>query len=149
MARRAKPFRYRGWYCTNAGGVAQQKLCREEEGYKNAEIALARLLVQRDDAKKEGNLTVPGPGIRAELPPVLPTQQFATGLAGPQPKTVAEVYDDFMAVKKAETAEETYEWYQDKLDTFFERFATRPVASITYEEGSDPLRDECWPTYQR
>jgi integrase len=40
-----------------------------------------------------------------------------------------------MAVKKSETDEATYAWYRDKLDPFFERFANRPVATITYEEG--------------
>jgi integrase len=139
MPRRPKPFLYRGWYCTNAGGVPQQKLCKAEEGYKNAETALARLLVQRADAQQAGKLNVPGPGVRPNLPPVLPTQAageaYAPGLAGPQSKTVAEVYNDFMDMKKAETTGGTYFWYRDTLDPFFERFATRPIASITYEEG--------------
>jgi integrase len=129
MARRSKPFLYRGWYCTNAGGVPQQKLCREEQGHKSAEVALARLLVQKADAKQEGKLAVPGPGVRAIA------EQYAPGLAGPQPKTVAEVFNDFMTVKKAETDEATYSWYQDKLAAFYNRFATRPISSIDYEEG--------------
>src|SRR4051794_1027484 len=109
MPRKAKPFLYRGWYCTNAGGVPQQKLCKEEEGFKKAEIALARLIVQRADGVQEGGVKVAGPGIKADLPPVLPTRQpqanYAPGLGGPQPKTVAEVYDEFMDIKKAETDE--------------------------------------------
>jgi integrase len=141
MARQAKPYLYRGWYCTNAGEVPHHKLCREEQGYKEAEICLARLIVQRDDTKKEGKLNVPGPGIRTD-----PTQQYGPGLAGPQPKTVAEVYDDFMSMVQAEHAKETYIWYQGKLKPFFERFATRPITSIKYKEG---LAYKTWLTNEK
>src|SRR5262249_35483089 len=137
MPRQAKPFLYRGWFCTNAGGKPQQKLCREEEGRKQAELALARLLVRREDARQEGKLAVPGPGIQAS--PGSASQQgngnYAPGLAGPQPKTVAVVYDEFMEAKKSETDPATYTWYRDKLDPFFEEFATRALASITYKDG--------------
>ena len=109
-----------------------------EEGFKAATLALARLKVQRADAQQEAKVTVPGPGIRADLPPVLPTQpaqNYAPGLAGPQAVTVAQVFDEFMDMQKTENDEDTYSFSQDKLATFYERFATRPIRSLTYEEG--------------
>jgi integrase len=119
MPSRPKPFVYRGWYCTNAGGVPQKKLCREEEGLKKAELALARLLVQRADGTAKAR----------------PRATHAPGLEGPRSPTVAETYDAFMDVKKTETRKGTYDWYRDKLDAFYERFGTRALNSITYEEG--------------
>jgi hypothetical protein len=138
MPRRPKPFLYRGWYCTNVGGVPQQKLCKEEEGYRQAELALARLLVQRADAQQEAKLNVPGPGIRADLPPVLVTQNGDPQLlTGPKAKTVVEVHDEFLDMKKVENDEATYVHYRDKLAPFYERFGTRPIRTLTLQDGLD------------
>jgi hypothetical protein len=103
MPRPPKPYVFREWFCTNFGGVAKQKLCRVEEGYKAAELALARLVVQRADAEQEGTAGVPGRGVQADLPPVLPT--CGAGLGGPKARLVGEVFDEFLDVKKVETEE--------------------------------------------
>jgi integrase len=133
MPRRPKPFLYRGWYCTNAGGVPQQKLCREEEGLRQAELALARLLVQRADAQQEAKLAVPGPGVRAGGPQ--PSDAYAPGLAGPQARMVADVFNEFLDMKKVENDELTYIHYRDKLTPFYERFGGRPIRSLTLQDG--------------
>ena len=129
MPRPPKPFLYRGWYCTNAGGIPQQKLCREEEGRRQAELALARLLVQRADAQQEAKLDVPGPGIRVN------PDAYAPGLAGPSAKLIAEVFDEFLDVKRVENDELTYIHYRDKLTPFYDRFGTRPIRSLTLQDG--------------
>jgi integrase len=142
MPRPSKPYVFRGWYCTNYGGVAKQKLCKVEEGLRAAELALARLKVQRADAEQEGKLGVPGTGVRADLPPVLPTQTqaeetFGLGLGGPKAKLVGEVFDEFLNVKEVDTDELTYIWYRDKLTPFYLRFRERPLRSVTLQDGLD------------
>jgi hypothetical protein len=134
MPRKPKPYVKDGWFCTSVGGVQHQKLCRVEDGLNKADLALARLKVMREDARREGVLLpTPGPGIAAYHggSPVVPPR----AVAGPAHATVAQVYDDFMDVKKAECSEHTYAWYRDKLDPFFERFAGRAISSLTYEDG--------------
>jgi integrase len=119
MPRRAKPFLYRGWYCTNVGGIPQRKLCREKDGRRQAEVALARLLVELADGTEKS----PGPGIRHQDP--------AAG------KTVADVFNEFLDVKKVENDPATYFFYRDTLTPLFERFASRLIRSLTHEDGLD------------
>ncbi len=144
MPQPAKPFIFRGWYCTNYGGVAKQKLCRVEEGMRAADLALKRLQVQRADAEQEGKVTVAGPGIQSGLPPLLSTQvaanAYGPGLAGPQGKLVYEIHDEFLDAKRTETEGLTYVSYRDKLVPFYERFGQRPVRSLTHQDGLEYKR---------
>jgi integrase len=65
--------------------------------------------------------STPGPGVVPRPTVTLPN--------------VLEVYNDFMEFKKSETDPRTYDWYQEKLFPFVERFHDRVLASITYEDG--------------
>ncbi len=98
-----------GWYVSSAGGVQHQKLCRVSEGTKTAKIALARLIV-----------------LLADSP-----QRKPKGLC----PLIAEAYDEFLDMKKVETAPETFEWYRQKLDAFFKMFANRETRSLEYADG--------------
>jgi integrase len=106
MSRRPKPFPHRGWYVTNAGGE-RTKLCRVEEGYRNAELALARLLVEQQDRRKN----------RAVLRPVY------------------DLVDEFLDMKKVERAEATYEQYRYMLKPFRERYGMRMPHELTLQDG--------------
>jgi integrase len=131
MARKPKPYVKDGWYRTSVGGVKHRLLCPVEEGPREAELALARLLVAIDDAKTQGAVApTPEPGVP---PPVVAPEK----LAGPPSKTVAQVYEEFMALKESENRGGTPAWYRDKLDPFFERFANRPLATLTLKDGLD------------
>lgn len=110
MARKPKPYiKDKIWYCTSVGGVQHQKLCLVAAGLKAAELALARLLVQLDEA--------PSPSLTGGIP------------------TIAQACETFLDMKKVETSQGTYEWYQAKLVPFFEQFARRQARSIEYEDG--------------
>ena len=109
MARRPKPYKRQGWYCTSAGGIQHTKLCRLEEGLKTAEIALARLLVKQDDEPK--------PLKRGAVP------------------TVLQAFDDFMDFKATECPQGTYEVYQNHLKGFVEMFAHRLLKEMAVEDG--------------
>jgi hypothetical protein len=45
MPRKAKAYLHRGWFVTNLNSQ-RHKLCREEEGYESAQVALGKLLDQ-------------------------------------------------------------------------------------------------------
>jgi hypothetical protein len=65
VPRQAKPYIKDGWYRTSIGGNQHQKLCEVVKGLKAAELALARLRVQRADAQAAGATSqTPGPGLR-------------------------------------------------------------------------------------
>jgi hypothetical protein len=129
MPRKPKPYVKDGWYCTSIGGTPHQKLCRVEKGEREAELALARLIVQRADAERQGiTAPTPGPGIQSLI--INPQ-----ALAGPCSPTVSTVLDSFMDVKQSETADGTYEWYKHKLQPIHERFGGHALNSVTYEEG--------------
>src|SRR4051812_15839469 len=120
MARKAKPYLKDGWYCTSIGGVQHQKLCRAEEGLNQAELALARLMVQRADARDSGTIApVPGPGVQLVIPP--------EKLGGPKSALTNDVLKDFLATAEVEVAPETFIGYKTALATFYERFAERPI----------------------
>lgn len=118
MPRKPKPYVKRGYYCTSIGGVQHQKLCPVEDGLRQAEIALARLLVHQDDVK---NGVVPAP----KKGPV----------AVPAAPTVAQALDDYMTFVQSESAGATYLFYREKLMPFRDRFADRPVNKLTYQDG--------------
>jgi len=107
--RQPSPYLKNGFWVTSAGGVPHQKLCEESKGKKFAKLCLARLLVTRADRSRQNILG--------------------------EPATVAQVYEDYLNVKKAENEEATYLGYRDCLEPFFQKFASRLINSITYEEG--------------
>ena len=122
MPRIPKPYAYKGWYRTNAGGKRGRPLCRVEEGMTRAHRALALYLGRLAQAREEGK--VPGPvgsGIR-------PKTADAGMLAG-------EVHDLFLDFKKSESEPLTYRHYLDKLKPFLDRFGHVPVASLTERDG--------------
>lgn len=135
MPRPPKPFIFRDWYCTNYGGVPKQKLCKVAEGLKAANVALARLMVQRADGVQEGTLGVSGAGKIAPQTRSRREESYGEGLAGPSEKTVAQVFDEFLDFKESETDPTTYQHYRDKLTAFYERFGTRSIRSITLKDG--------------
>jgi hypothetical protein len=56
-------------------------------------------------------------------------------LADPTAKSVAEVFDEFLNVKRVEKDELTYVHYRDKITPFYQRFGTRPIRSLTLQDG--------------
>jgi integrase len=123
MPRRAKPYKYRGWYVTDSGGVPHHKLCPIELGMVEAERELRRYLNLLDDERTK-SLT-PGPGIRpASISPDCP-----------HGKKVHEAHDEFLDSKRADGEALTYKHYVDKLLPFYERFGTWVVASISEADG--------------
>lgn len=107
--RQPSPYLKNGFWVTSAGGIPHQKLCEESKGKKFAKLCLARLLVTRADRSRQSILG--------------------------EPATVSQVYEDFLNVKKAENELQTYLGYRDCLEPFFQKFATRTISSLTYEEG--------------
>lgn len=136
MPRRAKPYKYRGWYVTDSGGTPHHKLCPVEQGMVEAERQLRKYLTQLDEAR--AMTPTAGPGIR---PASIPAEC-------PHGKTVAAAHDEFLDVKKADGSELTYRHYVDKLVPFFERFGSRVVASLTEADGvafkSYLMKDKEW-----
>src|SRR5688572_12735008 len=95
---------------------------------RQAELALARLIVQLEDIRRNGGVptdlapgqppaSVPGPPVRVTYP------------------DIPSALDDFMTYVKSESSEATYEWYQEKLWPLYERFNEWPVNKLTYQEG--------------
>lgn len=123
MSRRAKPYKYRGWYVTDAGGVPHHKLSPVELGMIEAERELRRYLQRLDDERVQ-SLT-PGPGIR-------PAILAPDSLHG---KKVHEAHDEFLDAKRSDGEARTYKHYVDKLLPFYERFGTRVVASLSEADG--------------
>lgn len=109
MARRPSFYKKAGWYVTSFGGIQHRKLCRIEEGERNAQIQLARLLVKTEDGPK-------------------PLKKG--GIA-----TVSEAHDDFLDAKHVEAATGTYEFYRVGLKMFHEMFGRRELKSLTYNDG--------------
>ena len=60
MPRTPKPFLHEGWYTTDAGGPPRTKLCREEDGYKHAELCLARWRIRVLEVKQSSVLPAGG-----------------------------------------------------------------------------------------
>ena len=124
MPRRPKPYRYRGWYVTDSGGIPHHKLCPVEQGIAEAERELRRYLIRLDDEREKA--PTPGPGIRPA------TLAQAASLHG---KTVHEAHDEFLDAKQTDGEPLTYKHYVDKLLPFFERFSSRTIASLTEADG--------------
>jgi integrase len=124
MPRRPKPYKYRGWYVTDAGGVPHHKLCPVEEGMVEAERQLRRYLTNLDDQHKDN--PTPGPGVRPAS--TIPADT-------PFGKRVHQTHDEFLDAKKTDGEALTYKHYVDKLLPFYDRFGARAVASLTEEDG--------------
>lgn len=125
MPREAKPYIKGGWYVTSFGGVQHRKLCEVKDGYRQAELALARLQIAAEDAKSQPGVTPPaGPGI---VPVIVQTAKSPT---------VQEAIDAFLDFKKAENAGATYDWYHEKLQAFYLMFGDRAMNSLTPEDGT-------------
>src|SRR5207244_4487068 len=118
MPRIPKPYPYKGWFRTNAGGHRGHPLCRIDEGMTKARRALALYLGKL--AEDQQSTPTPGSGIHP---------------ASGGDKLVGEVHDDFLDFKKSESEPLTYKHYVDKLKPFFERFGNRPIASLTEQDG--------------
>lgn len=115
MPRKPGFYPYRGWYVTSCGGQKHAKLCKVEEGERQAEIALRRLLGQRDEAQANG-------------------VKFAPGLQ-PQAKLVGEAIVEFLNEKQSECRPTTHRSYVDLFAPFIQRFGYRPLASLTKRDG--------------
>lgn len=120
MPRRAKPYKYRGHYVTDAGGTPHHKLCPVALGMGEAEKELRRYLTRLDEAREQA--PTPGPGVR-------PAALAEGG------KAVHEAHDEFLDVKQTDGEPLTYRHYVDKLRPFYARFGPRPVASLTEADG--------------
>src|SRR5437868_2369137 len=118
MPRRAKPYKYRGWYVTEAGGIPHHKLSPVEPGMVEAERQLRRYLSRQDEERERS--PTPGPGVRPlSIPPDCP-----------HGKKLHEAHDEFLDAKRADGEALTYKHYVDKLLPFYERFGHRVVASL-------------------
>src|SRR5262249_27000435 len=96
MARRPKPYKYRGWDVTDAGGTPHHKLSPVELGMVEAERQLRRYLNQLDEARE--HTPTPGPGIRP----------FFVAPDCPHGKKIHEAHDEFLDVKRTEGEPLTY-----------------------------------------
>ena len=123
MPRRPKPYKYRGWYVTDSGGVPHHKLCPVEKGMVEAEKELRRYLTRMDDEREKS--PTPGPGIRSST--THPDSAYG--------KKVHEAHDEFLDAKKADGEPLTYKHYVDKLVPFHECFGGRVVTSLTEADG--------------
>lgn len=121
MSRAPKPYPYKGWYRTNAGGKRGHPLCRIDEGMTAARRALNAYLGKLESDREEG----------------LAPRPVGSGIAAPEPgqKLAGEVHDEFLDFKKSESEPATYTHYVDKLKPFLERFGHRPIGSITEQDG--------------
>jgi integrase len=124
MPRRPKPYKYRGWYVTDSGGIPHHKLCPVELGMVEAERELRRYLNRLDDERT--HTPTPGPGVR-------PATLVAADC--PYGKKVHEAHDEFLDAKKTDGEALTYKHYVDKLLPFFDRFGGRAVVTLTESDG--------------
>jgi hypothetical protein len=97
MGRKARPYIWRGWYVTEAGGKGIHKLCPVADGIDKAEEELERW-VEKCRKEKEG---------AAEAGLVLTDT----------PYTVAEAAADFLAHKKV-TRPKSFGFYQQFINRF-------------------------------
>lgn len=134
MPRKPKPYAKDGYYRTSLGGVQHRILCPVEDGFRQAELALARLIVQLDDIKRHG-------GVPTDLAPGRPPTQVPGPVTRVQYPTVPAALDAFMTFKKSESSGPTYDWYREKLWPLYERYSDWPVNKLTYEEG---LKYKTW-----
>jgi integrase len=132
LPRKPKPYVKDGHYCTSVGGIQHRKLCSVEQGMRQADIELAKLIVLLDDVKRNGGQpTTVAPNSPLAASPVLRATY----------PSVPQAIDDFMTFVKSETSEATYGWYQQKLWPLYERFSDWPVNKLTYQEG---LKYKTW-----
>src|SRR5207248_10293457 len=96
MPRRAKPYKYRGWYVTDAGGVPHHKLSPVELGMVEAERELRKYLTRLD--RERDLVPTPGPGVR---PVAVPPDS-------PYGKKVHEAHDELLDAKKTDGEPPTY-----------------------------------------
>ena len=95
MPRRPKPYEYRGWYVTSYGGHAHQRLVPVEAGLKQAEIALAKVIVETEQRRKTEAV------------------REATGHV-----TVAQAIEDLLQWKATEVRDVTARGYEYQLNYF-------------------------------
>jgi site-specific recombinase XerD len=134
VPRKPKPYVKDGYYRTSFAGVKHRILCPVEDGVRQAEVALAKLIVQLDDIRRNGGVPTnleAGP-MREAAPTAVPKVTYPT---------LAEALDDFMTFVKSESSAGTYRWYQEKLWPLRERFADWTVNKLTYQEG---LKFKTW-----
>lgn len=134
MPRKPKPYVKDGFYRTSVGGIQHRILCAVEDGERQADLALARLLVNLDDIKRNG-------GMPTDLQPGQPPARPPALLPQVKYPTVPEALDDFMTFVESETAPASYRWYQEKLWPLRERFSDWMVNKLTYQEG---LKYKTW-----
>lgn len=112
MAAKPKPYKKGKFYCTSYGGTQHQKLCRIEEGLSVAEKALARLIVEYDDASL-GRCNSPA----------------NAGMS------VEKCVQMFLDMKKVEKSAGTFSWFEAKLKAFRERFGSKTILELTLKDG--------------
>jgi integrase len=115
---------HQGFFVTSFGGVPKQKLCREEDGYQAAVTALARLMVKQADVQANSSV------------PTWVNPKAAKGIAAESEKTLADVFNEFLALKKVEVDPRTFTFYCECLTPLFARLGDRPIRSITLTDGS-------------
>jgi integrase len=127
MPRQPKPYVKNGWFCTSLGGIQHQKLCPVEQGLKNADLALARLRVQRTD---DGHGAIqPATTEEGRIPSI--------ALAGPKNYLLGEVHDDFLDYKKAQYGENStaYQDFVVRLKPLLDQYGNQPFSSLTDVDG--------------
>jgi hypothetical protein len=99
MPREPKPYAYRGWYCTSARGLVNQRLCPVSQGMNEAKRLLYAHLAEIDAARRE--FPSPGKGVRPQ--------------ADPTKVLLCDAHDDYLDAVKSEVTQDTYDGYVRKL----------------------------------
>jgi integrase len=117
MPRIAKPYIFRGWYVTKAGGEGVHKLCPVEAGLDKAEDILQAWLEKCQQSKREA--------------------QVANLVKTDSPHTVAQLIAEFLQLKEATKKRETFQFYGRFLDRLDEYFGHLEARSIELHHGSE------------
>jgi integrase len=115
MPRDPKPYLYRGWYRTDAGGFPKHKLCKEARGIVEAKRQLRLYLTELENNREKFTSSMPR------------QDGFLS---------VEEAVQRFLEFKEGEVSSNTFEFYQDRLRPFIFQFGPRPVLSLTEQDGT-------------
>jgi integrase len=111
MPRAPKPYKYRGWYVTDAGGRKHHRLCLVAVGFGRAKDDLARLLAGDADAATS---TPPAQG---------------------KPDYIGDLIRVYLTSRKGDVSQKTFDWYRERLKPLAEKLGPQPLQTITDADG--------------